>query len=197
MIVHRVFFELCESSFSRDRAHHSDHFRGGFGGALTGVAVGATGAVFGLLLGFGGEHAKDDWECFIDRDLCNAARRLAGHVIKMGCIPANHATKANDGMESFRPRGGFCRHRQLECARYTEHFNLLFLGAKFLQSCDTSSQQFIDDMRIESRRDHRNMSARGNTRLSRIGRGGAHILQKLNRAKQKVKHEPRDDLYRR
>src|SRR5215217_2452507 len=62
--------------------HHCDHFHGRLGRALTRVAVTAADAVEGLLLGIGGEDAKDDGEALVNRDLLDAARGLAGDVVE-------------------------------------------------------------------------------------------------------------------
>src|ERR1019366_8183953 len=70
-----------------------DHFQSGLGGFLAGVAVGATGAVPGLLLGVGGENAEDDGQRFGDGDLLDAASGFTSDVIEVRGVAADDAAE--------------------------------------------------------------------------------------------------------
>ncbi len=116
------------------------------------MAVRTAGTGQRLRLVVGRQHAENHRNRFLQRHLPHAGSALAGDVIKMGRVAANHRSQADDRRHAPAPRQRLRRDGNLQRAGHAMSFDPFGRNPQLRQPGQTSLQQPLDDRLIEPRR---------------------------------------------
>ena len=79
--------------------------------------------VDGLLDRIGGQYAKRDGDARFRLHLRQTTGGMAGDVVEVGRVAANHGAQCDDGVVLLRIRQGLYRDRQFPRSRHVRHWH--------------------------------------------------------------------------
>ncbi len=122
---------------------------------MTFVSSAASGALFGLFIGIGGEHAECDRQPGLERHLLQSPSGLARDVIEMRRIAPDHCAQSDDRVVTVTMGEHFGSQGKLERPRNVKHFKTV--GGSLLEGFARSLEQLFRDCLVEARYNDREL----------------------------------------